>query len=66
MIVEFVSVRENADDKTRKEYSKALQALQDPELKQIQLSTKKLQPRKYKLARFSAVATIAQTRCYNL
>ena len=27
LIVEFVSVRENADDKTRKEYSKALQAL---------------------------------------
>jgi hypothetical protein len=41
LIVEFVSVRENADDKTRKEYSKALQALQNlPEADFVRLLKK--------------------------
>ena len=41
LIVEFVSVRENADGKTRKEYSKALQALQNlPEADFVRLLKK--------------------------
>ena len=41
LVVEFVSVRENADDKTRREYSKALQALQNlPEADFVRLLKK--------------------------